>query len=91
MKSLRKLSGAVVLAFAFALSAFAGQIDTPPCVDPVPGQVETPPCTAAPGDIGTPGVTSTSSGDMGTPTVANYETSFREIAADVLLSFLPLF
>ena len=88
MKDLRKLGAAVVLTFALALSAFAGQIPTPPCAAPAPGQIETPPCSAAPGEMDTPGVTSTAPGGM---TVANDDTSLTEIATDVLLNFLSLY
>ena len=91
MKKLRKFGAAVVLGFVLALSAFAGETPTPPCASPDLGQVDTPPCAAAPGDIDTPAVTSSAVGDMGTPTVANSEISFREIAADLVLNFLPLF
>jgi hypothetical protein len=91
MKNLRKLGSVVVLIFVLSLSVIGGQIPTPPCAPPEPGQIPTPPCAAAPGDIDTPGVTSTSSGDVVTPTAADGETSFTEIAADLFLSFLPLF
>lgn len=77
MKNLRKLGGAVVLTSVLALSAFAGEIPTPPCAPPEPGQIQTP-CAAAPGNTGT-------------STVASNETSFTEIAANVLLNVLPLF
>jgi len=90
MKNLRKLSAAAVLTLVLALSAFAGQIPTPPCAPPEPGQVETPPCAAAPGDMETPIVTS-APGDMCTPTFANDEMSFTKIATDVFLYYLPLF
>jgi len=53
MKNIRKLSAVVVLTFVLAMSAFAGQTDTPPCPIPEPGQVETPPCSAVPGDMET--------------------------------------
>ena len=69
----------------------AGQIETPPCLSPEGGQTSTPPCDAAPGDMETPTVASTATGDMATTTVANSDTSFTEIAANVLLNFLPLF
>lgn len=91
MRDLRKLTAAVVLTLALSLSAFAGQTSTPPCPLPEPGQIETPPCGAAPGDIGTPEVTSISSGDVVTSAAADGETSFTEIAADLFLNFLPLF
>lgn len=92
MKPLRKLSAPVILMTVFAMSAF-GQTMTP-CPPPDPGQIMTP-CDPgpplAPGDIGTPEVTSISSGDVVTSAAADGETSFREIAADLFLSFLPLF
>jgi hypothetical protein len=91
MKKLQKLGAIVVLTFVLAMSAFAGQTDTPPCPIPEPGQTETPPCGAAPGDMATPTVTSTVPGDVGTPTVANDEMSFSKIAADLFLNILPLF
>jgi hypothetical protein len=87
MKNLIKLSASVALTLALGLSAVAGQVETPPCA--VPGQVETPPCAAASGDMSTPTATLTASGNMGTP--ANDEASFVNLAADVLLNFLPLF
>jgi len=86
MKELRKLGAVVVLTFVLALSAFAGEILTPPCAPPEPGQIETPPCGAAPGDMET---LNSTSGDLGTPT--SDEMSFSKIAADVFLEFLPLF
>jgi hypothetical protein len=91
MKHIRKLAAAVVLTFVLALSAFGGQVETPPCVAPIPGQVETPPCSAAPGDMSTPGVNSTSAGDFATLTVANRESSFADFATELLLNFLPLY
>ena len=91
MKNLRKLGATVLLTCVLALSAFAGQIPTPPCGEPEPGETHAPPCIAAPGDMETPTVASTATGDMATTTVANSDTSFTEIAANVLLNFLPLF
>jgi hypothetical protein len=90
MKNLRKLGAAVALTCALGLSVFAGQTDTPPC-SPEGGQTSTPPCSAAPSDMGTTSEASTRPGDMGTPTVASSETSFTEIAANVLLNVLSLF
>lgn len=89
MKNLRKLGATCVLTCVLALSAFAGQIPTPPCAPPEPGQIPTPPCAEqqAPGDVETPIGAPTALGDM---TLAS-ETSLTEIAADVILTFLPLF
>lgn len=91
MKNLRKLGAAAVLTCVLALSAFAGEIQTPPCSSPDPGETQTPPCSTAPSDMGTPAEASTTPGAMGTPTLASNETSFTEIAADVLLNVLSLF
>ncbi len=84
MKNLRKLSAVVVLTFALALSAFAGETATPPCADPAPGQTETPPCATQllSSDVNKPA-------DMG-KTAWTRETMFTRIAADFLLNFLPL-
>jgi hypothetical protein len=91
MKAVQKLGATVVLTFLLALSAFAGQIETPPCAAPVPGQIETPPCAITPGDIDTPGFTSPAPASLATPRVASSETWFAEIAADLFLNFLPLY
>ena len=87
MKSLKRLGAAVFLTSALALSALAGE-PSPPCVAPQPGQIDTPPCAAAPRDMETPTGASTASGDV---TLASTETSFSEITARVLVTFLPLF
>jgi hypothetical protein len=88
MNNLRKLSAALVLTCALGLPVFAGQTETPPCAPPEPGQTETPPCASAPSDMGTPTAALTAPGDV---TLASSETSFTEIAANVFLTFLPLF
>jgi hypothetical protein len=46
MKNLKRLSAAVVLTLVLALSAFAGETQTPPCAPLQPGQLETPPCAS---------------------------------------------
>ena len=90
MKTLRKLSAAVILITAvFVMSGHAGQTMTP-CPPPDPGQTMTPCDPGSPlvhDDLGT----SNPPGDMGTPTAANDETSFSKIAVDLLLNILPLF
>lgn len=91
MKNLKKLGAVIGLTFALGLPVFAGQTDTPPCPLPEPGQTETPPCSAAPSDMGTTSGASTAPGDMEMPPVASNDTSFTEIAADVLLNVLSLF
>jgi hypothetical protein len=62
MKNLKRLGAAIALTFVLGLSAFAGDVETPPCAPPAPGQLETPPCaaqaisddSAAPGQTDTP-------------------------------------
>jgi hypothetical protein len=59
MNSLKKLSGAIALTFVLGLSAFAGEVETPPCA---PGEIDTPPCATAlspdasftPGEVNSP-------------------------------------
>jgi|GEM_PF-2644236 len=51
MKNFRRLCFTLLLAAAFAVPAFAGDMQTPPCVDPgqietPPGETQTPPCAA---------------------------------------------
>jgi hypothetical protein len=85
MKTLRKLTSVIFLALVLGLPAFAGQSDTPPCAPPVPGQTDTPPCgggAPAPGDSGTPTVSSTT-------TAA--DVTLTEIVTDVLTSMLSIF
>lgn len=90
MKNLSKLSAAVVLTGAFALSASAADTTTPPCA--VPGQTETPPCATqlASEDMNTLAATPIDHGEMRMAAVSN-ETSLTRMAADLLLEFLPLF
>jgi hypothetical protein len=67
MKSLKRLSAAIVLTLVFSLSAFAGEVNAPPCALPDPGEVNAPPCAAAqmtpestaPGEISTPPASNT--------------------------------
>jgi hypothetical protein len=83
MKTLRKLSSVLVLTLVLVLPAFAGQLETPPCAEPVPGQLETPPCQpAAPGDASAPTISSTA-------TAA--DETLTEIVTDVLASMLSIF
>ena len=92
MKKLRDLGGAVILTLAFALTAFAGQTDTPPCSIPEPGQTDTPPCATqiVSDEMNSRIGFSKVSGNIVPSTVTN-ETSLARIAADVILNFLPLF
>jgi hypothetical protein len=90
MKKLKKLGAAVFLMVVLMLPALAGQTSTPPCGEPEPGQTSTPPCAAASADLGTATSSSSTTSGLRTSMVAQ-ETSFSQIAADVLLNLLPLF
>jgi hypothetical protein len=90
MKKLPKISATVILTFVLTAFAFGGQTETPPCPSPELGQTETPPCAATLADMGTATGFSTTSGNLRTSMVAQ-ETSFSQIAANVLLNLLPLF
>jgi hypothetical protein len=46
MKNLKRLGAAIALTFVLGLSAFAGEIETPPCAPPEAGDISTPPCAA---------------------------------------------
>jgi hypothetical protein len=89
MKTLNKLGPALALVMIFTSHAFGAPI---PCGPPEPGQTSTPPCETqvALGGVNTPDGASLAPIDMGKPARPN-ETSFTQIAADVLLNFLPLF
>ena len=45
MKNLKRLVAAVLLTFVLGLSAFAGEMNSPPCAPPEPGETHTPPCS----------------------------------------------
>jgi hypothetical protein len=64
MKNLGRLSAAIALTLVLGLSAFAGDVETPPCA---PGDINTPPCAAA--QMALDG--STAPGQLETPPVSN--------------------
>jgi len=81
MKTLRKLASALVLTAVLVVPSFAGQIDSPPCPQPVPGQLDSPPCQGtSPGDMGDPSNSSATTADP----------AFTEIMTEVLKSMLSL-
>ena len=47
MKTLKRLSAAVVLTFVLGLSALAGETPAGPCAPPSPGETQAPPCATA--------------------------------------------
>jgi hypothetical protein len=67
MKNLKRLGAALVLTFVLGLSAFAGEVETPPCAPPDPGILDTPPCAAVPLSPGN----STAPGQLETPPASN--------------------
>lgn len=89
MKNLRRLGASAVLTCVFALSAFAGETQSPPCAPPAPGQIESPPCASAqmtPDNSATPG-------QLETPAASNTESEFSvtELAIDLMRGALSLF
>ncbi len=85
MKNLKRLSAVLALTFVLALSAFAGEMNSPPCPPPDPGEMNSPPCTSAqelPDDSLAPGQTNSAS------TVAIIVT---DAAIDILQSVLSIF
>ena len=85
MKTLKRLSTAVLLTLVLAVAAFAGEMSSPPCTPPAPGEVNAPPCS---GGQMTPD-DSTAPGDTLTPPAANSVDilSVVDAAIDLLLIF----
>ena len=63
MSNLKRLVVTFCLMFVLAMTALAGDIQSPPCAPPDPGQMSTPPCASAqlvtddptnPGDVQSP-------------------------------------
>ena len=84
MKTLKRLSAALVLTCVLGLPAFAGETLTPPCAPPEPGQTDTPPCIGgqASGD---------SSELVSTPSASDSAYLVAEAAIDLFESLLPLY
>lgn len=81
MKTLKRLSAAVVLTSVLGLSALAGETQTPPCAPPEPGETQTPPCTGqAPSD---------NSWLVSSPSASDYLVA--EAAITLFESLLPLY
>jgi hypothetical protein len=89
MKDLRKLGAAVALTCVLGVTAFAGQLETPPCAPPEPGQLETPPCAV----VQTTPDESGAARQIGTQPVSNAADvySLAEVALNVWQSALSLF
>ncbi len=86
MKNLKRLTAAVVLTFVLGLSAFAGEIETPPCAPPAPGETSAPPCTGqvASDASATPGIIST-------PPASDAGYLVADAAISLFESLLPIF
>jgi hypothetical protein len=67
MKNLKRLGVAFALTLVLGVSAFAGEVNSPPCAPPDPGITETPPCAAAPLSSDD----STAPGQVDTPPASN--------------------
>jgi hypothetical protein len=86
MKNLRRLSLALALMLAIAAFAFAGEMNSPPCV---PGEMSGPPCPSAPASTDN----SVAPGEQNGPPAANSESgfSFTDLVLDAAESVLLLF
>ena len=83
MKTVRKLASVLVLTLVLVVPSFAGQLETPPCPQPVPGQLESPPCQEiAPGNMGGPSDSSTATA---------VDEAFTETMTEVLKSMLSFY
>ncbi len=86
MKTLKRLCIATALTFTIACSAFAGEIQSPPCA---PGEIQSPPCSVAQN-------ASDDSTDLGltsTPpsVVTSDEYSVGELAIEIAQHWLSIF
>jgi hypothetical protein len=84
---MKRLVAAIALISVLGVSAFAGEILTPPCAPPDSGEILTPPC-ASPGQIETP-PSSLAPGQTDTPPAADTMSilSVTEAAMDLMLLF----
>jgi hypothetical protein len=86
MKNLKRLCVAIALTLTIALSAFAGEIPSPPCAPPDPGEIPSPPCS----------VTQSVSDDaasqtQATATVTSDDLSVTTVTVELLQTVLSLF
>jgi hypothetical protein len=86
MKNLKRFCVAIALTLTIALSAFAGEIPSPPCAPPDPGEIPSPPCS----------VTQNVSDDataqaQAITTATSDDLSVTTVTVDVLQAVLSLF
>ena len=86
MKNLKRLCVAIALTLAIALSALAGEIQSPPCAPPDPGEIQSPPCSFTQ-DVPDDATTQL----QATTTVASDDLSVTTVTVDVLQVMLSLF
>ncbi len=81
MTNLKRLVAAVVLTSVLGPSAFAGDMNSPPCAPPEPGDTQTPPCTGGQ-------MAGDSSGIVSTPPASDSEYLVAEEAVTLFESLL---
>jgi len=86
MKNLKRLCAAIALTLAIALSALAGEIQSPPCAPPDPGEIQSPPCSVTQ-DLSDDGTAQ----NQGTATVTSDDLSVTTVTVDLLQTVLSLF
>jgi hypothetical protein len=86
MKTLKRLCVAIALTLTIALSAFAGEIPSPPCA---PGEIQSPPCLVAQNASDE----STASGLTNTPPSVGIsdEYSIGELAVEIAQLWLSIY
>ena len=88
MKNLRRLGIALTLCTAFALPAFAGEVNAPPCPDP--GEMSGPPCRS-PGEVNGPPAPGDTQGPSFATSSATGETDPGETQGPTLVASMILF
>jgi hypothetical protein len=91
MKTLKRLTTALVLTCVLGLSAFAGETQTPPCPPPEPGETQTPPCSGGQMTSDNSGLVSTPSASVSTQSTSDSAHLDAEAAITLFESLLPLY
>ncbi|PYS67506.1 MAG: hypothetical protein DMF69_22820 [Acidobacteria bacterium] len=86
MKNLKRLCVAIALTLTIALSAFAGEIPSPPCPPPDPGEIPSPPCSVTQ-SVSDDATTQT----QATATVTSDDLSVTTVTVELLQTVLSLF
>ena len=81
MRNLKRLVVSLCLMSVLAITAFAGEMSSPPCAPPDPGETQSPPCSSA--QMWTDD--STAPGIIPTPPAADVSTMIEDTLISLLL------